>query len=228
MYALIHNNQIEVGPRSWIRGAFKEYLEETEDPILIEEAKILPRETPTEILSGTNWKILPVKHIHHEDMHPVFDQPVGPFWTIHEDHITGEYQKTQAPLASCQGRLKNMITETRKYWEECGFYYAYNNEYIKFATDLKSRTAVQLGVPGQWKVRVASSLETEPVVTREEFIYFDQTLLDNIKAAAQQHIHNCFTWESETWNLIDSATLHAELDGILQYHMTFPTPIFGV
>lgn len=236
MYALIHNNQIQVGPRQWVLGAFKEYLQETEDPVLLTEAQTLPRQAPSEILSGSNWKILPVTTIDHPILDPLFEELVGPFWSIHEDHITGLYQKIDAKLENSKGVLKNIVTQTRQKMEEFGFYYPHNSDFIRFATDIKGRSALQMGSPGMWKLKLApydlvypsENVELNQIrhVLGESTIWFDMTpiLFEQFKTYAQQHIQNCFNYENTMWATIDAAQNLATLKNL---NLTFPTPIFG-
>lgn len=233
MYALIHNNQIQVGPRPWILGAFKEYLEETENAILIEEAQSLPRQAPAAILSGTDWKILPVTTIDQPELDPLFEELVGPFWTVHENHVSGLYQKTDAKLENSKGALKNIVTQTRQKMEEFGFYYPYNGDFVRFATDIKSRTALQMGTPGMWKLKLTPyDLVIPPenieltLALGESPIWFDMTqiLFEEFKTYAQQHIQNCFNYENTMWTAIDAAQ---NLITLKNLDLTFPTPIFG-
>ncbi len=231
MYALIHNNIIQVGPRSWISQAFKDYLLESEDEILIQEAENIPRAQPTEIITGTNWKILPARIISSPELEPLFEQLAGPFWTIHEDHVTGVYEKVDARLEDSKGVLRNIVTSTRQQMEEYGFLYPYNGNYIRFATDIKSRTALQVGIPGMWKVKYVSSeslmqlQENNELFTKafEETYWLDmtQSLLDEFKIHAQQHIHNCFQYEASLWDLINSKETLNELK-VLDLLFTIP------
>jgi len=236
MYILIHNNTIQVGPRSWIAQAFKDYLLESEDEILIQEAQNIPRTEPTALLSGTNWKILPARIISSPELDPLFEQLAGPYWTIHEDHVTGVYEKVDARLEDSKGALRNIVTSTRQQMEEYGFLYPYNGNYIRFATDIKSRTALQVGIPGLWKVKIVSSEsltelqeDNKPfTASREDTHWLDMTqlLLDEFKTHTQQHIHNCFQYEATLWDTINAKETLNELKNLnLSFSIPIVTPV---
>lgn len=108
MYGLIHNEKIQVGPRSWNYAFFKEYLDDNSL-----SASTLPLNEPRVSIYGDGWKILRVTEMNVPQIDQTFEMNVGPFWTIHEDRITGSYTKKDKTVDQVKGGLKAIVAANR-------------------------------------------------------------------------------------------------------------------
>jgi hypothetical protein len=211
LYALIHNNQIQVGPRSWNRGFFLEYLED--ENLDISE---LPRSAPKESVITDDWSILLVTEVTYPDpFDQTFDQLVGPFWTMHSDHITGIYNKTDAPINLVQGTLKNIVADNR-----------YKVETGKLEYTFGDGQVVQLYTEREERMIYLNTLQALPDGMTVSFKFRDgvfrtgvtKTELQEIVALGMMHIAAAFEWEAAKVAEIDGASSISELKAIELLH----------
>lgn len=210
LYALVHNNRITVGPRSWSRSFFLEYLED-EDL----DTSGLPRSNPGEAIITETWKILPVSEITYPEMSETFEQLVGPFWTIHKDHITGIYNKTDKKLDVIKSDLKNVVASNR-----------YNVEVGKLEYTFSDGQVVQLYTDRDGRMIYLDTLHALPdgmtvpfkfhggvfrtAVTKQE--------LHEIVRLGAIHIATAFGWEAQKVAEIENAKTIEELKNIELRH----------
>lgn len=111
-YALVHNNQIKVGPRDYHTGFFTDYLE------TINESYNFPFEAPTEALTVNETIFLvPVTDPEIPNYHPVTEQLAGPFYEVNNTLITGTYSVVDVPLDSAREKMKEIVA-TIRYFKE--------------------------------------------------------------------------------------------------------------
>jgi hypothetical protein len=198
LYALIHNNQIQVGPRDWNYTFFLDYLEEE---TLI--SSTLPRKAPGAAIITAEWKILPITEVVWPDeFNPVFEDPVGPFWTIHDDHITGIYTKRDSDLDGIRGTLKNIVANNRYAVEVGNLEYTFaDGEKVGLYTDRETRaiylqtlTILPDGETASFKF-VNGKFRSN--VTKSE--------LSEIVTLGMNHIRSVFEWELSKTVEIDLA-----------------------
>lgn len=203
MYGLIHNEKIQVGPRSWNYAFFKEYLI---DYSLDDSA--LPLNEPKISIYGNGWKILKVKEMNVPQIDPIFEQNVGPFWTIHEDHIVGSYNKQDKSVAQIKGVLKNIIASNRYDVEVADATYTFNDgqEVILYMSRedrniyLNTYIAMDAGETVSFKFKNGVF---RPNVTQAE--------LFEIVNLGKNQIKNAFEWETQKAAEIDSCNTIEEL-----------------
>ena len=123
MYGLIHNDKIQVGPRSWNYAFFAEYLNDNNLDI-----SALPTNEPIIAIFGDEWKILPVTSIDIPQIDPDFEMNVGPYWTINDNDITGSYTKQDKPISMIKGGLKNNVASNRYAFEVSDLEYTFNDD----------------------------------------------------------------------------------------------------
>jgi hypothetical protein len=203
LYALVHNNQIQVGPRTWNRSFFLDYLEAQQlDPT------DLPRAEPFEPTITVDWKLLTVSNVVTPEHDSTYEQLVGPFWTIHEDHITGLYTKTDIPLDTIKGTLKNKVAANR-YSVETGnldFEFA-DGQTVSIYTEREERMiylntllALPDGMTVPFKFKNGKFRQG---VTKTD--------LQAIVGAGMMHIAGVFEWESAKVSEIEAAETIGEL-----------------
>lgn len=213
LYALVHNNQIQVGPRPWNRSFFLEYLQEEEL-----DSTDLPRQTPTDPVITTDWSILLVTSVTYPNPYvQPFDELVGPFWTIHTDHITGLYTKQDAPLHSIKGTLKNTVASNR-----------YKLETGKLDFTFSDGQVVGLFTEREERMIYLNTLQALPDGMTVSFKFRDGVFRTGVTKAELQdivnlgmlHISSAFEWEADKVQEIENAVSVEELKAIELRHPT--------
>lgn len=207
-YALIHNNQIEVGPRTWLWSAFKEYLDDAEL-----DSSALSRKVPTEPIITSEWKILPV-HIEISPDHTYpFEQLAGPFLTINENDVTGTWGI--APIENidiAKGHFKGIVTNNRYAVEVAGIKVTVQGTEVTVDT---SRDGRQIYFD---TFLAMSDAETINWKFNEGWVAVTKDDMSAIVSAGKEHIQNCFNWEKEKWEAIDACTTRSEFEAIELRH----------
>lgn len=213
MYALIHNNQIEVGPRGWLWSEFKDYLDENGL-----DSSALPRKTPTEPIITDTWKILPVVYPNDPGHTPPFETLAGPFWTIEETKVTGIWNVVDTTnLDIIRSHFKNIITNNRYFAEVGGFKITIQGTEVTIDT---TRDGRQIYLDTYLAM---SDTETINWKFNEAWIAVTKSDMEEIVFAGKQHIQNCFTWEKNKHDEIDACTVRSEFEDVdlkCPYQMT--------
>lgn len=208
MYALVINNSIQVGPRDWSYGMFRNYLETNNL-----DFSLLPFRYVEPIIAEA-WKIIPVTELIKPEHNPLFEEFAGPYWTIYDNYITGYYDKIDRPLHFIKGDMKNQIAANRYNVEISGITYTFaDNTTVGLYTEREERNVY---------------LDALLVMGDEDTIDFkfkngvfktvNKLELQAIVAAGSLHIKNAFAWESTKTIEIDNATTLDELKSIELRH----------
>jgi hypothetical protein len=212
-YALIHNDTIEVGPRNWNYYYFLEYLED--ENLSIED---LPRRPPIESIISDDWKIFLVTEVTYpENLNRTFEELVGPFWTIHEDHITGLYNRKDRAIPAIKGDLKNTVAANRYVVETGKLEYTFGDgETVELYTEREQRM-IYLNT-----LSVLPDGETVPfkfkggkfrsAVTKAE--------LSQIVTLSMNHVRSAFEWEAEKVAEIEALDTIEDLKEVKLQHPT--------
>jgi hypothetical protein len=187
MYGLIHNDKIQVGPRSWNYAFFKEYLDDNSL-----DSSTLSTNEPMTSIYGDDWKVLKVSEIDIPQIDSLFEMNVGPFWTIHENKITGRYNKQNRPLESIKASMRAIVASNRYDFEVSDVSYTFSDgQEVSLYMSREERniylmTYMTIGenetVPFKFKNEVF-----RPNVTKSE-------LLDIVNHG-KNHIKSAFEWE---------------------------------
>lgn len=196
MFALIHNNQIKVGPRQWNHRFFKDYLEENN----IDES-LIPIKEPIEPIITENYKILKVTEIKYPDqIDSLTEQLAGPYWTIHDDFITGEYQKANIPIDSIKNTMKSIITSNRYEVEVMGVDYTLpDSTVVTLHTDRDGRRGYLDSL-----VVLNDEEEVSFKFKNEVFKTISKETLKNMVRVGGLHVANAFIWEDNKHQEIDN------------------------
>lgn len=108
-YALVHNNQIKVGPREYHSGFFQNYLNSINLNLEV------PYSEPTNgsICLNDEIYIVPVENVPIPNYHPITEQLSGPFYNVNTTSITGVYGIADVELDAAKNSLKQLITNLR-------------------------------------------------------------------------------------------------------------------
>jgi hypothetical protein len=203
MYALIHNNQIQVGPRQWNYTFFKDYLDEEG----LDATALTKRPPDDNKIITDEWKIIPVTDIQYAELDEPFEQPAGPYWTIHEEYITGVYLAVPNTVGMVQSKLKETVTNNRYAVEigGCPFTFSDGTE-VTLYTSREDRgvylQAFQI-MPDDGSIMFKFPNAVFKSVTKAE--------LGLIVEAGAAHIQEAFTWEANVYDQIDACTTLEEL-----------------
>lgn len=216
MYALVYNDKIEVGPRTWSWPPFKSFLD---DNLL--DTSALPRTLPDGPIITDTWKILPVEEPSVPTIFFPYEQPAGPYWTIHEDHITGWYEASPIEIDRVKDHLKGQITANRYEVEVQGIKLTIQGHEVTIDTargsrDIFFQTYLALGENDiiNWKFP-------------EIWITLSKNDLGYIVQSGKDHIQSAFDWEKQKHLEIDAATTREDLEAIVLNHPLQPEKIKG-
>lgn len=211
LYALVVNNKIQVGPRSWNRGFFLDYLE---DEAL--DTSDLPRSAPKEPVITYDWSLLLITDTTYPDpFDSVYEQLVGPFWTVHSNHVTGLYNKTDSSINLIQGTLKNIVASNR-----------YKVETGKLEYTFSDGQVVSLYTEREERMIYLNTLQALPDGMTVSFKFKDGVFrtgvtkveLQEIVNLGMTHIASVFEWEANKVAEIEAATSISELKAIELLH----------
>lgn len=208
MYALIHNNQIQVGPRQWSWSFFKDYLDEQDL-----DASLLTKDEPEEPIITDTWKILPVEHIAVPSYDMMFEQLAGPFLTIGDTSVTGYFDVVPESINIAKNKMKGIVTNNRYVREMSGVEYTFSDgNKILVSTTRENRSIYNQTYQGMADGEIISfkfSPNAFQQVTKLEL----SEIIANINALVQ----SAFSWEYDKYAEIDSANTIDDLKTIQLY-----------
>lgn len=209
MYGLIHNNIIQVGPRTWSYGFFNEYL--TDNNL---DNTNLPRNDPNSAIITSTWKILPVVSLIEPSYNSSFQQLAGPYWTINNDNITGRYDVVDVTVDFCKSKLKEIVTLNRYIVETGELMFTFSDgEQVQLYTTREDRSTYL----DAYLILGDSDTITFKFVNGV-FKTINKTELGQIVSTGALHIKNCFEWESNKHTEIDNCTTLDQLKLIETRH----------
>lgn len=202
MFALIQNNNIQVGPRQWLYSEFNEYLEDNNL-----DTTLISRVVPISIISNKDFKILPVIEAPLLSYDTIYEQLAGPIYTINKLNVTGTYSISPVSIDSIKNILKAKVSENRYKFEVSGISVDLgNSKIVKVYTDRENRNiylnAMQL-LPIDASVAFKFSDSNFEVVTKPD--------LELIVSKIVSHVQDAFNLEHMLHIHIDSALTTDEL-----------------
>lgn len=208
MFGLVYENKIQVGPREWSYVFFKDYL--IKNNLTYNQ---LPKQSNNSVITD-QWQILKVKELNIPNYDQLFEQLAGPYWTIHQDHITGYYDIMPVPLNSIKNTLKSIVAANRYQVEIAGIDFDLDGTKVGVYTDRENRSVY---------------LDALMIMADDELINFkfkngifkqvSKSQLTEIVKAGASHIKSAFDWEAEKITAIDSANSVDELKNIELIHL---------
>lgn len=199
MYALIHQNEIKVGPRNWHTNIFKNYLTENNLPTNI------PLSDPGGPFISAYFKILPV-YITEPGYNSLFEQLVGPTLTIENDKVTGSFTVTDQPFEQIKGKLASIIVDNRYKKEIGGVDHIIAGDTVRLDTSRDGRLVYS---------NLKMSLPTDGTVSFKFSSSITKTLnaddLTQINTTVFNHVQNCFAWEASKLAELAACTIIDQL-----------------
>lgn len=208
-YALVHDNQIKVGPRDYHTGFFTDYLE------TINESYSFPFNAPTEALSiNENTFLVPVQDPLIPDYHPVTEQLAGPFYDVNTTSITGTYSVVDVPIDSARNKMKEIIAAVRYIKENKVIDVTVQNTTVKVDTsrgstrDFWTQTFLLMGDNDTKLVKFINGVWL--TLTKSDVVAILTEINDTVQTA--------FNWENEQITLAESndkSSLNAQYTDIM-------------
>ena len=206
LYALIDNNKIMVGPRTYRSSFFSDYLK-TKDisynlPLEYDNSSII---SITDSIS-----ILPVEEPIIPSYDSLVEQLAGPFWTITDTKIIGEYKVVDRNHDAAQNDLKAKLSSFRYNKEIAGTTITIQGNEISLDTTRESRQ--------KWIeiYTTLSILGKGSIITykfTKEGIWLDLTISDvkSIISTIMGVVQDAYKWEKTHFELINDATEKSHL-----------------
>jgi len=213
-YALVHNNNIKVGPREWHKGAFQSYLDQNgitytvpvfyngDDPILI----------------NIRASILPVYYENTPSLNSKIEQAAGPFYSIGEDRVTASYTKVNKPIEMVKNELKTIVNNIRPIKETAGITYSFNDGdgkvQLRDERDFRNIMAISAAA-----LALKANNVTDPVVIFRDEADVTHSMTPDEAIAFGMHVQQAITdiykWSWDKKAEIDACTTLEELNNFV-------------
>lgn len=194
-YALVHNNQIKVGPRDYHTGFFTDYLEKNN------ASYNFPFDAPTESLTiNDEITLVPVQDPVTPDYHPVTEQLAGPFYEVNTTLITGTYNVVDVPIDAARNKMKEILATLRYFKENKVIDVTVQNTLVKIDTsrgstrDFWTQTYLLMGDNDTKLVKFINGVWL--TLTKSDV----NTILTEINTTVQ----DAFAWENQQIILAES------------------------
>lgn len=209
MYGLVHNNRIQVGPRTWSYNFFNDYLVENN----LDNSE-LSRNDPAGPIITSEWKILPVTSLLQPTYDNKFEQLAGPYWSINESDITGYYDIADLSVDSSKSILKSIVTDNRYKVETGKLIFTFSDgQEVQLFTSREDRSTYLDAY-----LIMADNAKITFKFVNSVFRAVTKTELGQIVATGSNHIKTCFEWEAQKHAEIDACVNLNELKPIELRH----------
>jgi hypothetical protein len=197
MYNLISNNRLIWGPIAYSKARFEDALQE------LEITYTLPYSTDDAIIIDETTGIYPTLPIITPNNDPLFEQLVGPTFTIVDNKVQYTYTKQDRNLDHIKSDMQTMIAATRWGYETAGITISVQDNVVWIPTAKGDRDiflqSMQLGIDNvNWKFdKVWLTITNADLVA--------------IVTAILAKIQSCFDWEAAKVLEINACNTMTEL-----------------
>lgn len=213
MFVLVHKGYVILGPFNWSRKKFEEAMREE-----LEIFSPLPDKMDLNIPYSVNdntkiYSVSPGNDIPHN---PRIEARHGPFWTFTETNAIYHYQPLLLDLEAAKNIVISEVTAERWRRENQGVKLTINGTEYTFASDRDTRNVLQNALNSNiqelnWKLNSSTWL----TLSQSDIKIIYQTILS--------HVQQCFDWEKNTIESIQSFVNHQQLVDIV-IHQPDQTP----
>lgn len=211
MFALVQNDKIVFGPRTWSYSMFKTYFDDNNI-----DASALSREAPSSVIVTDTWKILPVTQLTEPSYNPLYEQLAGPYYTINADNITGYYDVVNKSPDMIKGHLKELVTANRYTYEVGDVTLDLGGTDCTLFTSREDRTTYLDAL-----MLIPDDVTTYNFKFKNgAFKAVNKAMLQLIVFTVTTRIQSAFDWESEKHAAIEACTTVEELQAIETRHPT--------
>lgn len=204
-YAIIHNDQVLVGPKDWNRGFFIAML----NRVNVKNVMIprFPNDIVFPYIIGKNTKI--VKVTIAEDNYDQDTQYLrGPLWDLSGIDAIASYEAVDTPLEFIKERLRKLVANVRYEKEVAGTTATIQSITVTLDTSREGRNIfIQ-------KLLLMKDDETINWKFPEGWLSISKSDLALIVESGANHIQSTFDWEKTVNDKIDIAETKEELMSI--------------
>lgn len=207
-YSLVRNNKIEVGPRIWSWSVFFDYLSDESLP-----TTDLPKSAPDQPIVTDEWKILPTSAPTMPDwIDEPYEQLAGPFWTVHDDHVTGYYSTAPVDIEAVKGVLREKVSNNRYKVETSEFDYTIGSDTVTVDASRENRN--------NYFIKSLELNDGESILWKFRQGWFNTSKTDfyNINQILKIQIQSSFDWENQVHQQIGNSQTIEELKSIELRH----------
>jgi len=194
-YAIVHNNQIRVGPRDYHTGFFKDYLEQNNVNYNF------PFDAPIEsLIINDEISLVPVQDTQIPDYHPVTEQLAGPFYEVNTTLITGTYNVVDVPIDAARNKMKEILAALRYFKENKVIDVTVQNTLVKIDTsrgstrDFWTQTYLLMGDNDTKLVKFINGV----------WLTLTKSDVNTILTAINTTVQDAFAWENQQIILAES------------------------
>lgn len=215
MYALVYQNQVQVGPRDWYYWAFKSFLDSNNL-----DSSALPINDPGAAVVTDAWWILPVVTV-VPSTDPFFEQLAGPTLTINSaTNVVAEYTAAPQLIEIAKGSMMSVVTSNRYIAENQGTTATLSDTtVVSLYTDRTNR-----GVYQQILYTLADGATVNVKFADGTFKTIPKTDLQTVVNTVNQWVQSTFDWEYQTYAQISTATTQTELQAIPLQNSAWVSP----
>ena len=212
-WALVQNNQIQVGPRDWNRWVFEGWLQE--EMGIVYPVPPLPDQAIYQIDPVT--AIVEVTISDPPAYNPRTQPPAGPWLTVQPTSVTGTWTIQDLDLPAARVNLKGALSANRYLREVGGTTAQIQGRTVPLDTDRVTRQI--------WaNMLVANLSNVSYKFSSDIWLTLSQADIQTIAGVLIAKVQGDFDWEKSVIDLIDAAPDIATLNGIDVGDPPPPTP----
>ena len=203
-YVLVQNNQILLGPFNWIKTRFESVIQED-----FEIDVVLPSDMPSDIPylvnQDLNLWIYTARPGEDIPYNPRIEVHNGPFWTFNDKYAEYHYEPILMDLEIAKKFLIEKVAAERYKKEIKGIKETIQNTEITIDTTREGRAIfIQ-------KYSIMQDTETVNWKFPESWLTINKSEFLQIITSFTNYIQQCFDWEKQLVNQINSCNSHTDL-----------------
>jgi hypothetical protein len=200
MYAIIHKNQVLVGPKEWNKAFFSHVLQKKGITALIPRSAV--EVLPYVIDADTSIHKVVVTQ---DEFNPMTQYLRGPLFTITEDSVTAHYEVVDTIIELARNNFKQKAAEERYRKEVSGIKVTLQDAEYSVTTQRVDRDVFAVNA------MLLGDNETLNFKFSEGFVQLTKSDLLTVSNAIKAHVQSAFTWESNIFAQIDAAETAEQL-----------------
>lgn len=210
MYVITHHHdydEVLLGPIEWnsrfIASVLRQDLDLNYTPTIVDSDA---NKVPYDVLP--NVRIRRVESV-AEEFNPKTQFLVGPYWSYTDELATATYKAAFKDIDIVKSELKQELANERYNKEVSGTKVNIQGKEITADTNRGSRDVFAQ------KYLLMSDTDTVEWKFPEGWLTLTKTEMGQVVTAINNHVQNCFNWESQKTNEIDSGETHDQLNAVV-------------
>jgi hypothetical protein len=203
MWALVQNNQIQVGPRDWNRIVFQDWLQENMNISMVLDLA----EPNYSVIIDSQTQIMPVIVDGLPEYNPYTQELAGPFMTVRDGFVEGYFTTANRNLDTVRGDMLNDLSNNRYNREVSGVEVTIQDVTFTVPTDRVNRDL--------WTAMTVAQLDNVSYkVDNRTWLVLTKSDIQTVVAAILTKIQGDYAWEKSIHDAIIAAPDHETLAGI--------------